>query len=255
MITPTTTHPLTQQMQRGRRDLAQLMAYWLRASGLAARNLQLLADWAVGERGWLGNDKISRVKGAKQDRGAGLRQLVAMGHLNTALWVADTQGVPAAVKRYGTFSAWGVKEEWLQGRRWLPACDDPTQPLQFADFAEVAVGAMDLPYLAGSDLPAAPPDRLSLALSDILNAAIAARGLGARDGLRELLAGYPVSDRSRQAQLQDVVLGSANWDRDEIEAELCAVAEALRVMRGLPVGGYGPGHLAQELSEALQQSA
>ncbi|NBS93773.1 MAG: hypothetical protein EBT27_08625 [Betaproteobacteria bacterium] len=242
-------------METGRRRLAQLMAYWLRLSGLSARNLELVTDWAVGQSGWLGNDKISRVKGAKQDRGAGIRQLVAMGQLNTALWVCDTQGIQAAVARYGPFSQWGVHEEWLKGCRWLPAGDDPSHPLQFIDFAEVMIGVLELPYLAGIELPPAPPDHLSVALSDILNAAIMARGLTPRDGLRELLEAYPAKQRTRRTQLQDLILGATSWDRDQIEAELCAVAEALRLMRGLPVGGYGPGHLARELSEALPPSA
>jgi hypothetical protein len=250
-----TTHPLTLQMDRGRSALAQLLTYWLRTSGLAARNLELLTDWAVGERGWLGNDKITRIRKAEQQRGAGLRQLVAMGETNQALHLADTKGIQAAVARYGPFSQWGVREEWLQGRRWLPADDAPDQPLEFADFALVMVGSLPLSYLAGSDLPPAPPDRLSLALSDLLNAAMTDRGLNARDGLRELMAGYPASERGRRSQLQDLILGATGWDRDQIEAELCAVAEALRVMRGLPVGAYGPGHLAQELSAALPPSA
>lgn len=254
MSPPPITHPLTLQMETGRRQLAQLMTYWLRTSGLAARNLELVTDWAVGQSGWLANDKITRIRQAEQQRGAGLRQLVAMGEANQALHLADTQGMAAAVQRYGAFSKWGVKEAWLQGRRWLPADDDPTQPLLFEDFACVMVGQLQLPYLAGAALPPAPPDRLSLALSDLLNAAIVARGLTPRDGLRELLEGYPARERTRQAQLQDLVLGTADWPRDQIEAELCAVAESLRVMRGLPVGAYGPGRLAQELSEALQLS-
>jgi hypothetical protein len=250
-----TTHPLTLRMDRGRSDLAQLLTYWLRTSGLAARNLELLTDWAVGERGWLANDKITRIRQAEQQRGAGLRQLVAMGEVNQALHLADTQGVAAAVQRYGPFTKWGVKESWLEGRRWLPADDDPSQPLLYEDFACVMVGQLQLPYLAGGALPSAPPDRLSVALSDLLNAAMTDRGLNARDGIRELLAAYPTNERSRRSQLQDLILGATSWDRDEIEAELCAVAEALRVMRRLPVGGYGPGHLAQELSEALQANA
>jgi hypothetical protein len=178
-----------------------------------------------------------------------------MGEVNQALHLADTQGVAAAVQRYGPFTKWGVKESWLDGRRWLPADDDPNQPLLYEDFACVMVGQLQLPYLAGGALPSAPPDRLSVALSDLLNEVMTQRGLNARDGIRELLAAYPTNERSRRSQLQDLILGATSWDRDQIEAELCAVAEALRVMRGLPVGRYGPGHLAQELSEALQQSA
>jgi hypothetical protein len=250
-----TSHPLTLQMDRGRSALAQLLTYWLRTSGLAARNLELLTDWAVGERGWLGNDKITRIRQAEQQRGAGLRQLVAMGEVNQALHLVDTKGVPAAVARYGPFSGWGVKPEWLEGRRWLPADDDPAQPLLFEDFACVMTGQLQLPYLAGAALPPAPPDRLSVALSDLLNEAMTQRGLNARDGLRELMAAYSAKERGRRSQLQDLILGATSWDRDQIEAELCAVAEALRLMRGLPVGAYGPGHLAQELSAALPPSA
>ena len=255
MLPPSPRPRLTTEMEQGRRVLGQLLNYWLKTTGLSARKLAAITDWAVGEGKWLDSSIMTRIKLAQQQRGAGLRQLVAMGAVNELLWICDTHGVPAAIKAYGPHSAWNVREEWLVGRLWLPVPKNPADPLVFGDFAEVLVGQLSLPYLAAAALEPAEPDAISNRLSDLLNGVIQDRGLNARDGLRQLLEAYPSQDKARRGRLTELVLGSRRFDMDEIEAELYAISETIRALRDQPIGSYGPGELARELSADRPPSA
>jgi len=240
---------LSQQLEQGRHTLGRLMAYWVATSGLSARNLTNLASWAVGEP-WLDSSALTRIKNADKQHGASIRHLLAMGALNHALWICDNKGIPAAVARFGPFSRWDVKEPWLQGRRWLQVPDHPDEPMAFADFAEVMVGTLELPWLAGNGLAGTEPGAMCAALSDLLNEAIQAREWTARVGLEQLLAAYPVTTNAtaRRNRLAGLVLGTATMDLDELEAELVAIAEAVRIIREIPPDGYGPADLASELN-------
>jgi hypothetical protein len=72
-------------------------------------------------------------------------------------------------------------------------------------------------------------------------------------GVRQLLAAYPAADEARRERFQSVILGQVRLTRDELQSELLAIAEAVRVMRGLPLGRYGPAELLAELLAMAQQ--
>ena len=130
----------------------------------------------------------------------------------------------------------------------MPVADQPQLPLEFADFAEVLVGRTELPYLGIATLGQGNSQEMSDRLSDLLNALLTATGLGPREALKALLTAYPTKDPDRQSRLMALVMGSGQLSRDELEAELYALAEAIRSLRDLSPGGYGPGDLARELS-------
>jgi hypothetical protein len=197
---------------------------------------------------------ISRIENDRLSRGCSLKQLLAFGAANGAIWSWQTEGVKAAWARYGPHTDWAVKSEWLDDAIWLPVPDDQTHPLEFADLAEVLVGRLELPYLGAVSLGHADAEAMSGRLSDLLNAAIATQALPPREGLAALMAAYPTRDPNRQSRLMALLMGSGRLSRDELESELYAMAETLRVLRDLPAGSYGPGDLAAELSKALPPS-
>lgn len=81
-----------------------------------------------------------------------------------------------------------------------------------------------------------------------MNDTIKAAGLNARDGMAALLADYPSQDQDRRSQLMAVVLGMGAYSAEQLEAELWALADAIRSLRSLPKGSYGPSELVAELA-------
>ena len=246
---------LRSQLEQGHLAFGALIAYWRGRSKLSGNQLVALSNWSVGERNWLDPAVVSRIENGRQARGASLRNLLAFDAINAAIHLWQTRGKQAAWDRFGLHSGWGVRDEWVDGALWLPVPDQPQHPLEFSDFAEVLVGRLELPYLSTASLGDGDAQQLSSRLSDLLNAATAALGLSPRDAVQALLAAYPSKDQGRQGRLVAVALGTDRLSRDELEAELYALAETIRTLRQLEPGSYGPGHLAQELSAGLPASA
>ncbi len=72
-------------------------------------------------------------------------------------------------------------------------------------------------------------------------------------GVRGLLAAYPAADEARRERFRGVILGEQQLTRDELQEELLAIAEAVRTLRELPIGSYGPAELLAELLAMAQQ--
>ena len=214
-----------------------------------------IACWGLGEKSWLDSAVISRIENGRQARGCSLKNLLAFEVANLAIHLWQTQGKEACWERFGPHTVWGVRDQWLDEAIWLPVPDQPQEPMEFADFAEVLIGRLQVPYLGTVALGDGDAEAMSARLSDLLNAAIAAQGLSPREAMRELLASYPTKDPDRQSRLMAVALGTGELTREELEAELYALAETLRALRELPPGSYGPGELARELSEPPAASA
>jgi hypothetical protein len=237
----------SERHEQGVTALASLLNYWLGRSGMSHEQLVALASWGLGETGMLDATVISRVRNGRQTRGASLRHLDAMAAANRAIWLWQTQGQNGAWKELGPHHGWSVRDEWLEDAIWLPHPDHETEPLSFADFASVLAGHMELPYLAQTLLSPGDAARLSDGLAHLLEDLIADRGWGPREGIRQLLDAYPANDTARQRRLRGVIVGEVHLGREELEAELYALAEMIRVVRKLKPGGYGPAQLQQEL--------
>lgn len=236
--------PVTLRHEQGRSHLAGLINYWLRRGGLSHRQLAQIADWGLGESGWLTSTQISHLRNRNMARGATARNLEGLAGANQAIWLWQTKGPEHAVKALGPFSAWQVQERWLDDAIWLPV-DDSIEPLGYADFAEINAGRLQLSYMDGQSLSDTESDDLSQRLSDLLNS-LAAGGTPA-EGFARILAAYPLEDQARRDRLRDLLLG-AIWSRQELEAELYALAVTVATLRGLPVSSYGPADLHAELS-------
>jgi hypothetical protein len=237
-----------QQLLSGFMAMGALVSYWRGRSALSGSQLSAIAAWGLGQNGWLDSSIVSRIENARQSRGCSLKNLLAFDAANQAIWTWQIQGQQAAWGRFGPHTVWGLRDQWLQDAIWLPVADEPEHPLEFEDFAAVLVGRSELPYLGTVSLGQGDAAAMSERLSDLLNALLTATNLGPREALKALLTAYPTKDPDRQSRLMALVMGSGSLSRDELEAELYALAEAIRSLRDLAPGGYGPGDLARELS-------
>lgn len=239
--------PATERHERGVAQLAALLNHWLGRAGLSHDQLVAITGWGLGEPGAIDGGVISRVRNARQARGAGWKHLDALAAANEAIWLWQVKGADVARAKLGPPSSWGIKEEWLDQAVWLAVPNEADEPLRLAEMAEVVTGHLVLPYLATTDLSPIAARAANDRLVELVDAVIAKRGLGMKAGLTETLKAYPTTDQARQRRLKAVITGDARLNREELELEMQALAEMLRVLRKLPAGGYGADALRAEL--------
>jgi|688.fasta_scaffold128559_2 hypothetical protein len=233
--------------ENGVRHLSSLLNYWLTRSGLSYEQLLLIADWGLNERGMLDKGTLSRIKSGSRTRGASWRHLDAMAAANQAIWLWQVKGSEYAHRKLGPHTGWGVQDKWLDSAAWLPHPDHPNEPLEFADMAEVLAGYLDLPYLGAAPMTATDARLASGALAQLLDRICGERNWGPMVGARNLMQAYPVGDRGRQQRMRRVIAGEHVLSADELEGELHALAEMIRIIRRLKPGLYGPRELRDEL--------
>lgn len=237
----------TERYEAGVSHMAALVNFWLDRSGLSHAQMVAICHWGLGEDRIIDETVLSKLRNRRIQRGASIKHLDAMSCGNRAIWLWQTKGQRKAWAELGPHTGWGVREEWLESAIWLPSAADEHEPLKFDELAEVLAGYLDLPYLPRGGLSPIEATRLSQRLAELLEGEITRLGVGLRQGIAALLQAYPVDDPVRQRRLKAVLTGDVQLSRDEIETEQAAIAEAIRVLRGLPVGGYGPAELQGEL--------
>jgi hypothetical protein len=231
------------RQERGVQQLAATMTYWL-ARNLSQDKMASLVHWAYGETTGFDGGSFSRIKNGKQSRGAGLRHLDALAETNRAIWVWQTKGEREAIREFGLHSEHGVRPEWVADTIWLPKPYDETRPLDLGDFACLVMGRLELPYVGGH-LTQSQARRANERLIDLLDDLAAEQGWGPREALREFLAAYPAAaNNTRQARLKELLMGEP-LSHKELESELAALAEMVRVVRGLE--SFTPAQLQAEL--------
>jgi hypothetical protein len=238
----------TERHEHGVATMAALMNYWLGRGRLSHARLIAIANWGLSEKGVIDEAVVSRVRNGRQVRGLSWKHLDALAAANQAIWRWQVQGQQRAWAKLGPQTGWGVQEDWLDDAIWLPHPDHPGEPLGYADMAEVLAGYLELPYLSTALLSPGDARRMSDAVAHLLEALIADQGWGPREAVKRLLAAYPIEDPARQQRMAAFVLGQASLTREDLEAELHALAEMIRVVRGLKPGRYGPAELRRELS-------
>ena len=239
--------PATERHERGIAQVPALVNYWLGRSGLSHDRMATIAAWGMGEPGILDPSWLSRARNSRNAQGASWKNTDALAAANEAIWLWKTQGPEAARAKLGPQSSWGIDEKWLDAAEWLPVPGQPDQPLRFPELASVFVGHLQLPYLATALLTPGEARQASERLAALLNAVAVERGWSPREAKAEVEDAYPTTDAARQRRLQAVILGDEQLSREELESELHALAELLRVLRGLKAGSYGPTELRAEL--------
>jgi len=234
-----------QRQERGVQVLANLVNYWFARSGFSHHQLAAILDWAWGEHNPNQSSVLSRIRNGYQKRGAGLQHLDAIAQGNRAIWLWQSQGEAAAVEQFGPYQGWSIQPEWVDGAIWLPSASDSGLPLDLGELALLLAGRLELPYLSDAVVSPGDAKRLNDGLLALLDRITRERSWSAREAVAQFIAAYPATDRARQQRLKAVVLGDETLNPDQLEGELAALAEMLRVVRGLAM--YTPGDLRAEL--------
>jgi hypothetical protein len=238
------SRPASKRHEQGRSHLASLCNYWLRRSGLSLDALAALADYGLGEKGFLLPSQISHIRNAKLHRGVPPKCLDGLAAANRAIWLWKERGTQALLSELGPFSSWGVAEDWLEGAIWLPSERHQGEPLGFGELCCIGAGWLRLSYLGQAVSPAEADDlseRLSALLGDLVG------GGSPAEGLARLLAAYPIEDQARRDRLRDLLLGE-RWSHGQLEAELYALAITVSRLRGQDEASFPPDALHAELT-------
>lgn len=240
----------------GRQHLSAALNFWLARSGLSHEQLGAIADWAMSEKGWLSSPQISHLRNGSVGKPSH-KNLDAIGGANEAIWLWQRRGPEVCLRRYGPHSAYRIQPEWLDGACWLHHPEHTDEALNYADFCDLQAGYLTLPYLGEINLSPSEAKLLSQALADLFDRLAQERltdGQTMRQALEAVLSVYPASAGvDRRNHLRDVILGTADYSKAELEKELFMLAETVRALRGLPEGGYGPGELHAELSASRRR--
>jgi hypothetical protein len=232
----------TERSEKGVQALASLMNYWLATT--SHDKLAAILRWGYGEPTGLDGGSLSRIRNAKQNRGAGIRHLDAMAEANRAIWMWK-QDPAAAIRAFGPHSSFGVKAEWLDEICWLPAPEpNEDQPLDLGDLAMLLMSRLELPYLGGQLLSPSKLSQMTERFAQLLEDESSDRSWGPREATQRFLAAYPGTDPGRQRKLKDLLMGG-DISGTELELELAAFAEMLRIIRGLD--SFTPADLQEEL--------
>lgn len=236
----------SERADRGVQTLASLMNYWLATT--SHDKLAAILRWGYGEPTGLDGGSLSRIRNAKQNRGAGIKHLDAMAEANRAIFIWKTEGNEAAIRAFGPHSIWDVKAEWLDEICWLPApAPNDDEPLDLGDLAMLLMSRLELPYLGGQLLAPMKLSRMIERFAQLLENESTERNWGPREAVQKFLAAYPSEDPGRQRRLRDMLMGG-EITGTELEMELAAFAEMLRSIRQLD--SFTPADLQDELLSA-----
>jgi hypothetical protein len=239
----------TERSEKGVQTLAALMNYWLATT--SHDKLAAILRWGYGEPTGLDGGSLSRIRNAKQNRGAGIKHLDAMAEANRAIWMWKRDPA-AAIRAFGPHSSFEVKAEWLDEICWLPAPEpNEDQPLDLGDLAMLLMSRLELPYLGGQLLSPAKLNKMTERFAQLLEDESSDRGWGPREATQRFAAAYPSTDPTRQRRLKDLLMGG-DISATELELELAAFAEMLRSIRQLD--SYTPADLQAELLSARRRS-
>lgn len=249
--TTTTVKPYAERLEQGVTTMAALLNQWIGASGFTHQQLVNVAAWGLGEQGVIDTTIISNLKNAKKPKGPSWRVADALAAANEAIWLWHTQGPSAALAKLGPHSSYGITAKCLDDAVWMPAPEDPDQPLRLGHFASIMTGRLELPYLVTIGMTPREARLFSDALARTLNQAIVDSGLGAMDGIAWLMRLYPVTEKQRQGRMKRLILGEIRLTHEQLTTEMPAIAAMLREVRGLSPKSYGPAELRDELRSVL----
>lgn len=235
----------TERGERGVQALASLMNYWLATT--SHDKLAAILRWGYGEPTGLDGGSLSRIRNAKNSRGPGIKHLDVMAEANRAIWMWKRDPA-SAIRAFGPHSSFDVHAEWLDEICWLPApAPNEDQPLDLGDLAMLLASRLELPYLASQLLSSFKLSQLTERFAQLLEAEASERSWGPREATQRFLAAYPSTDPGRRRRLKELLTGG-DISGTELELELAAFAEMLRIIRGLD--SFTPADLQDELLSA-----
>lgn len=237
----------SRRQEQGIVHMADTLNWWLGKSEMSAERMSAISSWALGEKSRLIGSNISNLRNAKATR----PNLFICEHLaatNQAIWRWHVKGEEDCLAYYGPLTPLGARPEWLNVAVWLHHPEDPSDPLNFADFCELFAGMLTLPYVG---VQLSPTENLSPAIAELFQSLTADAGPMAETMIR---LAYPVQDPDRVALLLDVVAGRRDYGREELEDELASLAITIAKLRGLPAEALTPEALRSELSTGRKRT-
>ncbi|WP_156796714.1 hypothetical protein [Cyanobium sp. PCC 7001] len=244
---------VTRRHTKGKEHLASVLNWWLGRSGLSIRRLSALADWACGEDGILIHSQVSHLRNGNIKK-PGLTNLDSFYEINVAIYRWQVEGASECHRLYGPHKPFGIDDAWLDDSTWLHHPERHKEPLRFGDWAELAVGLLQLPYVGDLNLSPSEARDLSERLATMLDDLACATGLGIRSGLDAVLAAYPAKDPGRRKKLRAVITGQANYEVDELGIELADIAIAVAALRRKPPKSITASSLHAELMATRRRS-
>jgi hypothetical protein len=244
--------PATDRHNRGKAHFSHVLNWWLARSGLTTRQLSRIADWGLDERGWLHDAKISQLRRNQYIRALSMRYSDACGAANQAIWLWQCRGQEEAISKLGPPSKDRIDPTWLDTAIWLPHPDHASEPLNPADWFEVATGYLTIPQVASPVLAPHEGAQLTDELCQLLLSLVATES--PRDQIRHLVRLYPLADKERRDRFASVLIGATVYDSAEIEHELYAMAIIVASLRGVTTTEYGPAELYVELTADRRQT-
>jgi hypothetical protein len=233
--------------EKGRLHLAAVLNWWMGRNEFSHSDLSNIADWALDEPGWLISSQISHIRNANV-RNAGFRNLEALGDANRAIWSWNVEGREMCWKRFGP-PRYNVSEDVLNAATWLHHPENENRPLDFASFCEISVGRLVLDYVRSVSYSPLEAKDINFKLSRFCDAAVAATGLGMREGFERVLSFYPGHrEKARVRKLREVILGQEHYTPKELETESRDLAGLVAAVKGLPKGSIAPEDLRFHLA-------
>lgn len=204
------------------------------------------------ERGWLADSKIAELRRNRFSRPLSTSYCDALGAANQAIWLWQVKGQDQAIAKLGLPETYKVRRDWLDGAHWLAHPEYADEALTPADWFEIAAGHLDLDYVQSPVLAPNEGPQISEELCQLLLSLVP--DLATRDRLRTVMRAYPVSDTNRRERLGSVLMGITSYSSEDFEAELYALSQIVRHLRGLTARDYGPVELYSELTLNRTQS-
>jgi hypothetical protein len=134
------------RLKSGHTHLAEVIDYWLSCCDITYAQFCKIADWGLGESGWIEKANLCRIRNGKNAKGCSLKNLLAFEAANQLIWKWQTCGETAAEQVYGPGKVWGVEGRWIRRCWWLPINGPDRLPLGFREFSLVLVGRLNIPY-------------------------------------------------------------------------------------------------------------
>jgi hypothetical protein len=210
--------PGTARLVAGREQFSRAIRALLRENGWTHATMAAVTAWANPEgRNWLSTSQISYYR-TQHNKILGPKPCDALGQLNMALAMLAGDDCDAARAMETLGKPPGSLRRQVMERPWFLRHPVTGHPMDAGDLFMVWIGRLVL-TLEGEEA-AIDAAAFSADVSRVCRAWLTLQGAPDADGLARLVEHYPPKAAARVQQLQDVVMGAAEWTAQQVQDEL-----------------------------------